>query len=158
MVKERKFSGEEPILISVFLTILVEEAVTLEISEGQAMVLLPHLLTGSVADPYWAAANGSNSDNVSGIFHWPEVVSHLLRTYGAEQAITEALEEFNKVHQTENDNRTAYAARLNKAAYLCWNVHDEDDTIYFYVNGLLLALKTIVQRFRNAKKRIKLSM
>lgn len=48
--KDRKFSGEDPIVCFDFLTWLVEEANTFDISEGQLMVLLPHILSGSAGD------------------------------------------------------------------------------------------------------------
>lgn len=126
MFKYIKLSGEYPILIFDFLTKLVEEADTLDISEGQLMVLLPHLLTGSVTDQYRAAANESRSSTIGGIVHWLQDVQHLLRTYVTKREITEALDEFNNVHQTDNENWTAYAARLNNAAYRCGNIHVED--------------------------------
>lgn len=66
------------------------------------MILLSHLLTGNSCDQYPAAANGSRSGNVGGIFHWPETIQHLLRTYATEQATTEALDELNDIHRNEN--------------------------------------------------------
>lgn len=116
------------------------------------------MLAGSAVDQYRAAANRSPSGNVGGIVHLLEAVKHLLQTYETEKAITEALEVFNEIHQTENENEVAYAARLNNAAYRCGNVHDEDDKICLYVKGLLSALKTILQRFRNRTERTELSI
>lgn len=92
MFKNRKFSGEELILIFDFLTKPVEEANTLEISAGQLMALLLHFLTGGSTDHYREAANGPRSGNVGSIVHWPEAVQHLLRTYETKQAITSPLE------------------------------------------------------------------
>lgn len=48
--KDHEFSDEDQILIIDFLTRLVQEEETPEISEGQLMVLLPHLLNGSAGD------------------------------------------------------------------------------------------------------------
>lgn len=50
--KERKFSGEDPILLLDFLSQLVEEVDILDIGEGQIMVLIPHLLSGIAGDQY----------------------------------------------------------------------------------------------------------
>lgn len=100
MFKDRTFSGEDPILIFDFWTRLVEEAETLEIFQGQLMVLLPYLLAGSAADQYQAAANGSRSGSIGAIFHWTEAVQHLVQRYETEQRITEAIENFNDIHQT----------------------------------------------------------
>lgn len=158
MFKDRKNSGEDAILIFDFLNRLVEAADTLEISEDQHMVLLTHFLAGSAADQYRAAANGSRSDNVGGIFHWLKAVQHLLPTYTTEQSITEAIDELNNIGQAKNKNDTAYTAGLNNAAYRCGNVHDENDKIYLYVNFLLPALTTVVQSFLNENTRLKISM
>lgn len=56
--KDPKISGEDQILILDFLTRLVEEADTWDISEGQLMVMYPSLLKGNAYDQYRAAANG----------------------------------------------------------------------------------------------------
>lgn len=55
MFKDRKFSGEESKIILKFLTRPMEETDALEISEGQLIALLPHLIAKSVTDKYWAA-------------------------------------------------------------------------------------------------------
>lgn len=124
--KDSKFLGEDSILIFDFLTRLVEKAETLEMSKRQIMVLIPYL-TRSACEKYLAAANESCSGNICSIAHWNEAVQHLLCTYDNEQAITEALNDFNDISQVENQKMTAYAARRNNTAYRCGNVHDEDD-------------------------------
>lgn len=50
MFKVRKFSGEDPIFMFDCLARLVKEADTLELGEGELIVLLPHLLSRSTAD------------------------------------------------------------------------------------------------------------
>lgn len=68
--KDRKFSGEDPILTFDFLTRFVEP--TLEISEGQIMALLPKLLSGSTGDQQRATENGSRPGNSGSIIRWLE--------------------------------------------------------------------------------------
>lgn len=53
-------------------------------------------------------------------------MQHLLRTFPTEQTITEALNDFEYVYQAENESETAFAARLEKAAYRCGKVHEEN--------------------------------
>lgn len=65
MFKDRKFSGEDLILIFDFLTRLVEEADTLKVITDQLMVLLTHLITGNAGDQYRSASNGSRSVNLA---------------------------------------------------------------------------------------------
>lgn len=69
--KDRKFSGEDPILIFDFLDRLVGEVGTLEISEGKVMVLLLHSIARSTGVQYHAIKYGSFSGNVGGVVHWP---------------------------------------------------------------------------------------
>lgn len=79
MFKDRKFSGEDPILIFELLKRIFQDAETLKISDGQLMVFLPHLLTGIDGDKCLATDNGSRSGNVGGIVNWPEAVHNLMR-------------------------------------------------------------------------------
>lgn len=127
----------------------MEGAERLEISEGQLMVFLPYLQTSSVGYEYQATENGSRSGKVGGIVHWRKALQHPLRTYAAEQAITEALDDFEDVFQTENESETSFVARFNNKVYRYGNVHAEDDKIDLYIKGLLPMLMTIVQFFRN---------
>lgn len=47
-------------------------------------------------------------------------------TYATEQAITEVLDDFDEIKQNENENETAFTARLNNTAYRCENVQEKD--------------------------------
>lgn len=51
-MKDFKFSGEEQIILFDFLNRLVEDADTLDVSEGQLMVCLWHMLTKTAAREY----------------------------------------------------------------------------------------------------------
>lgn len=55
MFEDQRFSVEDPILIFEFLTRIVKEADTLDISKIQLVVLLFHLLAVSAGDYYRAA-------------------------------------------------------------------------------------------------------
>lgn len=107
----------------------MEETGTLEISEGQLMFFLPHLLTGNAGAYYLAVANGYRSGRLGGITHWREAAQDLLRTYAMEQTINEALDDCKDVSQAENENKMACAARLNNLENRCGNVYEEDEKI-----------------------------
>lgn len=51
-MKYVQYLGEDPILIFYLLSWLVEEADKLDMSEGQLMVFLPHMLTKTAAPEY----------------------------------------------------------------------------------------------------------
>lgn len=107
--RERKFKGEDPILLLNFLTSLVEEADTVDISEGQMIVLARHLLIKYDGEQYHARTNASLAGASGGIFHWAKAVRHLLRTYATEIAIREAIDDFREVRQSPTEKGTAYA-------------------------------------------------
>lgn len=90
--------------------------------------------------------------------HWPEAVQHLRCTYATEQTITQTLDDFEDVRQTETENGTAFVAILNNAACLCGNVYEEDEKINVYIKGLVPALTTFEKRFPNATPRYELSI
>lgn len=52
LTKDFTSSGVDPILIIEFLSCLVEEAKIVNMSEGQLMVCLPHMLTKNAAREY----------------------------------------------------------------------------------------------------------
>lgn len=60
-----KFSGEDLIIIFDFLDRLVEEADTLDISEGQLMGFLMHMFTETVAREYSSTSSGNRVGNRS---------------------------------------------------------------------------------------------
>ena len=51
-LKEYSFNGTDPIRVLAFLAKFVEEAEILRMSEGQAFMALPKLLTGFAKDQY----------------------------------------------------------------------------------------------------------
>lgn len=148
--KDRKFYGKDPILIFDFLARLIEEADTLDISEGKLMVLLHYRISGSSRDQYRVAANDSRSVKSGGIVYWPESVQHLLRTYETEAAIGEAIDNFLNAGQIDNETDTVYAARLNNATCRCGNDHDEPKKITVYLKSLLPILSAIISCFQNS--------
>ena len=76
-LRERKFDGTDQILVFDLLERFVEECETLKMSEGQALVSLPHLLKGREETQYHGR---SNSAGTGGVSSWPEVVQYLLPT------------------------------------------------------------------------------
>lgn len=90
------------------------------------MVLLPHLLN-TAAEQYCGSTNGYRTGTSGGIVYWPEAVQYLLCLYATDTAICEALNDFREVRKSPTENGTAYAARRNRAASLCVNMHDEEE-------------------------------
>lgn len=96
-MKEYKFSGEYQILIFDILSLLIEETDTNEMSEGQLMVCMPHLLTRTATRQYRSACNSSYA---SGLRYWMEAGQNLPRTFATETAIRKAVEQFENIRQS----------------------------------------------------------
>ena len=143
--KDSKFSGEDPILIFDFLSRFVEEADTLTMSEAQAFMALPQFLTGTARMQYRAARSGSRS---GGLACWPEAVQYLLRTYATQGAIRDAIHHLRSLRQDDKESERTFATRVNEAVYRCGNVHEEDEKMTFYVDGLQQEIRTVVARHR----------
>lgn len=107
----------------------MEEEGTLETSQGQLLVIIPHLQTGNEGDQYRAIANGYALETSVEIFHWPEVVENLLPTYETEQSITEALEDSTIIIRTRM--RTRQKTLLGLIALLTAMVTAMKSTIRF---------------------------
>ena len=149
-MKEHKFSGEDPILVFDFLGRTVEEADTLAMNEGQLVICLPHLLTKTAAERYRSIAPRARGGQMT---RWPEAVQYLLRTYGTDREIQQAVEYLEGLHQATNEKEDAFAARVSSAAYRCGNIQSENERIGVFVNGLHAAIRTIVSRFRRNQPR-----
>lgn len=152
--REHKFSGAEPILVFDFLTRIVEEADMLSITEGQLFVLLPHLLNGDAASQYRATVKGSRSN---GVTCWPEAVQYFLRTYATTNAIRDANHAFRGLKQILHEDEVTFSARVNLAAFKCGNVHDEDEKITVFIDGLNDSVRTVVARFRDNEPRYQMT-
>lgn len=154
ILKDHKFSGEDPIMVFDFLTRFVEEADTIGMSEGQAFVALPHFLTGTASQQFRASKNSSRSGGVSS---WPEAVQYFIRTYATPATLREAVEQLRNLKQGVNETEMDFATRINQAAYRCGNVHDEVDKMTYFVNGLLPEIQPRVMRFREDQPRYELT-
>lgn len=82
----------------------------------------------------------------------------MLRTYETEVAICEAIDDFREVRQSPTGNKMDYAARLNRYAYYCGNVHTEEDKITSNVNRIEQSIRTIVSPYRNNQPSYELTL
>ena len=80
-------------------------------------------------------------------------MQYLLRTYATQAAIRNATTELRSVRQTPDEDELAYGAMMNHAAYRCRNIHEEDEKINFFTDGLRPESMTLVARFRDNQYR-----
>ena len=138
-----------------FLARFTEECDTLGMSEGQAFMALPKFLSKTASTQYRARQHGGSS---GGITCWPEAVQYLLRTYATPSAIRKATSDLRSVQQLENEDESAYAARVSEAAYRCGNVLTEDEKMTIFVDGLQPEIRTTVARYREDQPRYEMTL
>ena len=144
VLQDLKFDGTDEIMILHFLARFVTEADTLEMSEGQAYLALPHFLRGMAEAEFRSTADTP----VGGVTCWPEAVNYLLRSYATNEAIQTALLALRDVRQRDGETELDYNTRLNKAERRCGNPHTVEDRITIFIDGLTPAVKPLVYRYR----------
>ena len=88
-------------------------------SEGQAFIALPKLLTGFAKDRVlhrkYEAVRGSADSSEGGVSNWPEAVQYLLRSYATSAAINEAVSSLRDIKQGPAESERDLSSRLSKA-------------------------------------------
>ncbi|CAN8070507.1 unnamed protein product [Agarophyton chilense] len=147
------FDGKTPILVIEFLNRFVAEADTLEMSEPQAFLSLPHFLKGFALEQYRSVCGSLTADE-GGVTSWPEAVQYLLRSYSTSNAIRQAILDLRDVTQKPEKGEAKYNSRLNKASVRCGNVHSTEDKTTLYIDGLDQSIKSLVARYRGKHGRV----
>ena len=68
-------------------------------------------------------------------------------------AIRNATNELRNVRQTPDEDELAFGARMNHAAYHFGNIHEDDEIITFFIDGLRAETTKLVTRFRENQYR-----
>ena len=124
-------------------------------TEGQAFMEFPTFLAKTAATQYRARQHGGH---VGEITAWPEAVQYLLRNYETPGVIRRAASYLRTIRQLPDEDESAYAARINEAAYRCGNIHLEDEKMTFFVDGLQPELRTTVARYREDQPRHEMTL
>jgi len=154
-MKKHTFDGSDPIKIFDFLTRFVNEADMLAMSEAQAFIALPSFLADPAETQF--RTNLSGGSRKGGVTCWPEAIQYLLRTYATPTAMREALEHLRNIRQGEMEAEEEYRKRLNQAIYRCGNVHEEDEKMTYYIDGLSDTIRMVVARYRESIPRRELT-
>jgi len=145
---QHHFSGSDPIGVLDFLSRFTREAEIQEMSEAQALLSLPHFLSGFARSQYEAAERVNPQDG--GIAEWPEAVQYLLRNYAQNKYISSAIRDLRDTKQGNNETEKEYAIKLNNAVARCGNVHGTSEVITMFIDGLRPTIRSLVTGFREA--------
>ena len=147
MERDNTFSGEDGVLVLDFLAKLVQEFDTQKINEGQAIRLLPELLSGIALRQYTSVSQtaGSHHGKVS---VWPEAVQWLLRSSATDEAICQAVLAFREVQQRPSEDEMEFYIRLTDASSRCGNVYSMEEQMTMFIEGLDASIKPMVSQYR----------
>ena len=145
---ELRFDGSDPIKVLGFLSRFVEECETSSMKESQALVPVKYFLQGQARTQFDATRQMDSIDG--GISYWPEAVQYPLRTYGMNDAISGAVLHLRDVRQISEEWETSYSARLLDAEFRCGNVHDAEERILLFIDGLNPGIRSLEARYRES--------
>ena len=149
--KDSTFNGTDPVTVLSFLADVVIECDILEMSEAQAYLALPFLLTGSAKVQFRAARSVGRSTE-GGVSCWPEAVQYLLRKYAKSAFIRRANSDLRDVRQRDQETEESYEARLSQAVARCGNVHSTHERITMLIDGLLPTTKSIISDYHESHR------
>ena len=140
-----KFDGTKPMKLLSLLHSLVKAFNSLGICEAVAVRLLAFYLTGEASRFFdQQTSPGYLYSGTPRIFSWPNVIDALLKRYMSDHVLHEAYQQVTSISQAENEDESAYAARLSAAAQNCNHVFNERTLVHHYITGLLPTTRDIV--------------
>ena len=140
-----KFDGTKPMKLLSLLHTLVKAFNSLGICEGVAVRGLSYYLTGEASRFFDSQTSpGYLYSGTPREFAWPNVVDALLKRYLSDHVLHDAYQQVTSITQAENEDESAYAARLSEAAQNCNHVFNERTLVHHYITGLLPTTRDIV--------------
>ncbi|GAB0497903.1 hypothetical protein MMPV_009240 [Pyropia vietnamensis] len=131
------FTGEEPLRIFSWLRKFVKACDDNEVSEGMALYLIPHFLSGEAEARFTRYLPGGGSDKgVSALTTYPHAVNWLLSTYAEPHTLGLAQDAFSRATLGDKETVEAFSARLRGLAELCGNIHSEGTMKQQLIQGL----------------------
>lgn len=113
-LKYHRFYGEEPTRVLDFLARFVREEKIQTMSEEQAFISFPSVLTGFSKIQFEAGAQVLSAGD-GGVASWPEAVQYLLRNYAQSTHISAAITDLCAVRQGTSESENSFHKRINEA-------------------------------------------
>lgn len=149
-MKNRKFSGSEPLRVLNFLNLFKAQCDSNGISEGGALLLLPNFLDGEAYELFMSNQD-LGEECTGGFATYPEAVQFLLRTYAREAYIETAVEEFDRLAQKSDETELDYSRRLREANRKLGSAYPEEELIRRFIRGLDPTIKPLLARAARTK-------
>ena len=141
----RSFDGTDPIQLLPFLKDIRITFNSQHLTEGVPVRVLAHFLERDTERLYPSYTMrglraGQSHDDVS----WPGLVNQFLKRYLADDVLGEAYDAVATARQQSHETESAFADRLETAAFRCTAVFCEQSLAYYFVRGLASATRAAV--------------
>lgn len=150
-LKNRKFTGSEPLRILSFLSLFKAQCDNNRITEGGALILLPNFLEGEAYELFMSNQD-MGEDNTGGFATYPEAVQFLLRSFAREAYIETAVEAFDRLTQNREETELGFSRRLREANRKLGSAYSEEELIRRFIRGLDPSVKPLLTRAARAKR------
>lgn len=120
-------------------------------TEGQAFRVLPDFLTG-IAECQFRPVAETTSPEQGGIISWPQAVQWMLRSFATDDAIHNVILAIRNLQQLPNEGERDYYLRLSDASNRCSYVHDAQELVTMYIDGIDRRIKGVVSHYRRTNK------
>ena len=156
-MKDRTFSGDDPITVLGFLAHYKDACNLNDISEPVAYWMIQNFLEGRALALVQTRMSGLtmsvDSDRGEMLTTYPEVVNFLLQTYATDDVIAEAVTDVENLKQSTAMTEQEYSDELWKRALRCGTVFSGDRLKGYFVEGLLPALRGQVRHYAASHRR-----
>ena len=134
-LESRKFDGATPIAILDFLSSFKRVCNEHAVSEGLALLILPHFLLDD-ARKLIEESFELSGEGFGGYQCWPEAIQLLLMNYAKDHFIKEAIDKFRNCRMREDEDENSFGRRLRSHARLCGGVITPQQLITRFYDGL----------------------
>jgi len=147
------FIGKEPLKVFSWLRKFVKVCDDNDVSEGMGLYLFPNFLAGDAETRFTRNLPGSDIAGGRGSLGcFPAAVNWLLSIYAEPHALGLAQDQFSRAALVDNEEVSAFAARLRSLDELCGNIHSEGTMKQQLIQGLLEYLWTAAFVYNSAQR------
>lgn len=146
LLKKHRLLRHDPIRVIDFLARFVNEDSIQEMSEAQESITLFSFLEGVFFSLYeYGVSVPTRKDGA--ISSWYDIAQYFLRSYAQPNNITNAILQLRATRQSKKKIEQKYALRLNDGVELCSHVHESEDVITLFVEGMSLEVRSLIQGY-----------
>lgn len=137
------FSGKEPLKVFSWLRKFTKACDDNGVSEGMALYVVPHFLSGDAEARYTRALpDSTGATSGAAITSYPEAINWFLETYAEPHTLALAQDKFSRATKEADESVEAFSLRLRGLSESCGNIHSEGTMKQQLIQGLPEFLRT----------------